>query len=77
MARLFFFTNLPGHSNTVCFKDTASEIINDKCMETEKKIYLKRNPALSVQQQSLLKMKYVVQNLTQIFTQLWKILERE
>ena len=30
MARLFFFTNLPGHSNTVCFKDTASEIINDK-----------------------------------------------
>ena len=32
----FFFTNLPGSSNTVCLKDTTSEIINDKWYEDRK-----------------------------------------
>ena len=36
MARHFFFTNLPGSSNTVCLKDTTSEIINEKWYEDRK-----------------------------------------
>ena len=69
-----FFTNLPGRSSTVCFKDTASEIINDKWYEDRKENLYEEK---SVQLQRSLKMKYIVQNFTQIFIQLWKILKWE